>query len=143
MEKIYYQPRPCQAAIERHMAQEARLTREARRIMAADLAMLLTGAHTGAARCEASVTDLMEAAHNAYSEGCLRHAGGQPLTFRQIVELTCRRMGIGAPRNPRSRAARAAMRKGMRGNSLLECYRLWLAAGADGKTGLRRLQYSL
>jgi hypothetical protein len=125
------------------MAQEARLTREARRIMAADLAMLLTGAHTGAARCEASVTDLMEAAHNAYSEGCLRHADGQPLTFRQIVELTCRRMGIGVPRNPRSRAARAAMRKGMRGNSLLECYRLWLAAGADGNTGLRRLQYSL
>lgn len=124
MEKIYYQPRPCLAAIERHMAQEARLTREARRIMAADLAMLLTGAHTGAARCEASVTDLMEAAHNAYSEGCLRHADGQPLTFRQIVELTCRRMG-------------------MRGNSLLECYRLWLAAGADGNTGLRRLQYSL
>ncbi len=111
--------------------------------MAADLAMLLTGAYPGAARCEASVTDLMEAAHNAYSEGCLRHADGQPLTFRQIVELTCRRMGIGVPRNPRSRAARAAMRKGMRGNSLLECYRLWLAAGADGKTGLRRLQYSL
>lgn len=114
------------AATEEHKAYKAQLTREARQAMAADLARLLDPAAGDAPRWAGCMADLMEAAHTAYAEGCLRDADGEPLPFKQIVEAACARLGLRVPSNPRSMASRAGNRKGMRRETLLARYAMRL-----------------
>lgn len=127
MEQIYYQERPHTTAAEKHNA--ALLTAEARRLMAADLARLLGTPPEAGVLWTGTTADLMEAAHTAYTEGCLLHADGQPLTYGQIVERACRQLNVRQPANPRSLARRAEQRKGIRSTTLLDRYRHKLRCG--------------
>lgn len=138
MEQIYYLKRPHTAAAEKHTeaqpaaaelrAAENRLTAEARHLMATDLARLLDKPHNHHLQWTGSTADLMEAAHAVYTEGCLHHADGQPLTFGQIVGRACRLLNVRQPANPRSLARRAEERKGIRTATLLYRYRHWLGS---------------
>ncbi len=103
-------------------AEQARMLREARKRMTAEFAELLAIAPESGSRWAGTTSDLMEAAHVAYSDASLRDGLGCPRTFKEIVAAVCRSLHVRPPRNPRSLAGRAARRKGVRREPLIDRY---------------------
>lgn len=129
MERIIYCQAPASTEKDTQRTMEAQLTQRARALIAAHFTQLLEIDPDEGARWMGPVTDLMEAAHTAYDEAACIDDVGNPLSFRALVAMACLCLHVRPPRNPRSRACKAASRKGVRRASLLSRYRLRLRLG--------------
>ncbi len=114
---------------------------EAAKMLAREFAELLCNAQDGRAHWTGSTADLMEAAHIAYEQGVMRKGDGNPCTFSEIAATACQRLHTRLPHNPRSRAAKAAQRKGIRQTPLADRYRRLATAEETGKPLLHMVAF--
>ena len=81
-------------------------------------------------------TDLVEMINDVYMVCDVKDARGCNLTFTYMVETIYRRFVKPVPKNPRSYAYRAKMRKSMRQSSLLDRWVLMKLNGIDPRRTL-------
>ena len=90
----------------------------------------------GRPKWKSTTTDLVEMIDDVYTLGDGKDARGCDLTFSYMVRAVCRRLVKPVPRNPRSYAYRARMRKSMRQSSLLDRWVLMKLNGCDPRREL-------
>ena len=97
---------------------------------------LIDGGDGGSLRWQSTTTDLVELVSDVYTVCDVKDARGCDLTFAYMVEMVCRTLVKPVPRNPRSYAYRAKMRKSMRQSSLLDRWVLMKINGLDPRRQL-------
>lgn len=108
---------------------EERRRRPIDEMLARDVEELISRDGDGEYEWRDTKSALVEACHLAWLTGRITDATGRKLGFGRIVALACRRLGLGAPRNPSAVVRQARMRKDVRLGSLRARYELLMGQG--------------
>lgn len=95
---------------------------------------LMSGNDTTPLAWKSTSTDLVEMINNVYMVCDVKDARGCSLTFTYMVETIYRRFMKPIPKNPRSYAYRAKMRKSVRQSSLLDRWVLMKLNGMEPRS---------
>ena len=95
---------------------------------------LMSGNDTTPLAWKSTSTDLVEMIHDVYMVCDVKDARGCSLTFTYMVETIYRRFMKPVPKNPRSYAYRAKMRKSVRQSSLIDRWVLMKLNGMEPRS---------
>lgn len=96
--------------------------KEARERLTEEFVELLGMSPDDGVRWKGTVTDLMEVAHIAYTQGTVCDEDGSTCTFRRLVSRACAILHVKEPHNPGGCAYQAEQRKGVKRAPFIERY---------------------